>query len=705
MRVLLLQLLCCGSVCAQTLTWNPVTGNLPGASINQMMNTTAGVVAISELAVHIQELGSTRWQSRYLPNDVRLVARGGFCVAESPSGVMIWSVIQRPTPKLMLSTDLGTTWKTIPLSSPFLPNGNYTPFASKNGNLWLYEKNPATSITTLYRTIDNGNSFEAVAADTMTASLGNVTELANETIVALDRSLTQSMLYVYFNGVLQEIHAMPKGNFRSITSFNNTIVLASDTAVYKMDYPNGAWEQYDVPADPMAGASPRSLFVKASAAGDLVYTRTYSSDKSVSVFKNASETEFSGFQLKSPRPFVDASFSGNSWLFGDQAGIWRKDGSEVRWYSEGMLETYIWRFAVTPGASEVVAMNAYGDVFYRSLENKSVWVESTPDSPILTFERGNDVFAFPNGKKVLFINNGVHYATDKGADWKKATLPESVLPSEIVSMKVYNTSVYLLSPNGVLVSSDFGNTYQWLAQVELNSPRDFTVVDDTAVVVPLGSELHFISTTMHGVLPNTLEGEIVKVFTNTEKGMIVIRMLSREKVVVSRSANQTTWVDSDTITTDDDKLGVIDAIVMPDYTVYLTTYYGMYRLRENSQKFELLTQADVPYILGGLKAEGNRLYRAQSPGMVEYAETSTSVDDLYADEMNTLKVFPLPASTSITVTGILPGAEVLVTDINGCEVYRAKANTEQYSINTATFSSGIYLVTAGEKSQNFVVQK
>jgi len=83
------------------------------------------------------------------------------------------------------------------------------------------------------------------------------------------------------------------------------------------------------------------------------------------------------------------------------------------------------------------------------------------------------------------------------------------------------------------------------------------------------------------------------------------------------------------------------------------------------------------------------------------AEASKSaVADIEVHSLNYWKLFPNPAKESITICDLPYGSSVEIFDITGKKVYNSVVNSEQTTISTANFESGIYLM---EVTHNGVV--
>ena len=80
-------------------------------------------------------------------------------------------------------------------------------------------------------------------------------------------------------------------------------------------------------------------------------------------------------------------------------------------------------------------------------------------------------------------------------------------------------------------------------------------------------------------------------------------------------------------------------------------------------------------------------------------EEIVGIDDVDA---NTLGLYPNPATTTVTLTGLEPGAQVTIVDLNGREISKFKIQNSEFEIDVTSLASGAYFVRITGQRQNAI---
>ena len=87
--------------------------------------------------------------------------------------------------------------------------------------------------------------------------------------------------------------------------------------------------------------------------------------------------------------------------------------------------------------------------------------------------------------------------------------------------------------------------------------------------------------------------------------------------------------------------------------------------------------------------------------IAQFAPNTTGIDDV---NMESIVLFPNPASTSVTISGLKNGNVVTVVDMNGREVYKLSTANYQLTIDVSQLSQGAYFVRI-TSDQGSVIRK
>ena len=83
-------------------------------------------------------------------------------------------------------------------------------------------------------------------------------------------------------------------------------------------------------------------------------------------------------------------------------------------------------------------------------------------------------------------------------------------------------------------------------------------------------------------------------------------------------------------------------------------------------------------------------------------KTTTSIIEM--NKIGDITVYPNPASSTVTISGIEPGSEINILNVAGAVVKNLIATSNLEVIDVNDLTKGIYLVKVGDATQKLVVK-
>lgn len=706
------------TVKGQAYNWTQLCENLPGAYVLQQLETSSYHVVISGYSLNYRLKNSADWESNPLPKELvfdqfeemRIEVPDSmkyrFCVTEvEPGKAIFWSISKSGSAKLMYTTNMGKEWESELLNDSLDTEYDIRAASSADGSIWIVESNRSTKKIRAYQKKDMGVTpelkFELKSNYVHTCYAVGVSDSSMAFLTYVNDLKVE--LYVYKQDSLKHIKSFTKEYKYGITSARNKVYVPSYKDVYEYDAATKKWKIYPLTHNDKMYESQRDLTICSTHEGDVTIVKKQGEYITVAEIMTSSSTAF--VQPKAlKRVFYNMLSINGKLFFGDESGIWALENDSLKWQSEGLNEAIIGVFAVKQDLSEVVALTYYGTAFYKSLKDGGKWQVCGTDQFADKIYRPHGVFMLNNGVKCVAVDDVLLYSVRRGNSWQQVKLK---YPPQTV--RISKNKVFVHTLEGLMSTSDGINYSLYSTQSGL-SLGNYDVLDDTILVqyymrnFVIGDSKNYQTF----ALPTT--DYIQKILYHKKYGYGVIARMQYqpkyEKLGVAWTKNGVDWDEFQEIKLARHDVKFIDAAVGPDSAIYITSTIGTHRVDPQSKVLVQIEENIGPRKNGGILVQPNRLFKVKYPGIIEYLDMPTSItEEKIEQEKQKIQVFPQPANTHITIAGLTPGTILRVTDVNGCEVYTATANTDLLDVNTTAFAQGMYVVNAGGKAQQFVVTK